>query len=473
MNTATVTLYTDERAYEITKYTTAIDLQEMITAPYHQAQITLQIPLHEQSEALPYYEDTGAIDLDSWLVVSEWIEREGVERAIFLGRLNAVSYGIEALSDPDLAGLVASPEINITAGSFIAPLTESQVYLSGKPLLSGHIYELKSFGRLLKRVLSRVLSSDVGSVLRALYNEFAPHYRLPETLAGGAQLSALPVIHSQARAQQYAPERAPLFRSVFGRAINAAQVRPTGAPWSILSSFFDVDPSLIELYPSLEPASVSGEVSDFLGCTPVIIYRLKPFIFEALSSQGVDPNAPAQQEHAARLARIITADEIIRLGVSANAQDRVNSVYVDTPFNESRGVEAFGLVGTPTLDREDIERAGLRMYRGQWPFFPQGRASKAGSLNREVQYTIEIVDRLTRGAHRYLQGTANTAQRLDIRAGQWVKFETPAHDETRYFCAYVETISHSTRALSGGVITRRSTLSLTRGFYTTGEPAHD
>jgi len=412
MNTATVTLYTDERAYEITEYTTAIDLQEMITAPYHQAQITLQIPLHEQSEALPYYEDTGAIDLDSWLVVSEQVD--GARRAIFLGRLSAVSYGVEALSEPDLAGMVAAPEINITAGSFIAPLTESQVYLSGKPLLSGHIYELKAFGRLLKRVLSRVSSSDVGSVLRALYNEFSPHYRLPETLAGGAKLSALPVIHSQARAQQYAPERAPLFRSVFGRAINAAQVRPTGAPWSILSSFFDVDPSLIELYPSLEPAHASGEVSDFLGSTPVIIYRLKPFIFEALSSQGVDPNAPAQQEHAARLARIIPADEIIRLGVS-----------------ESRGVEAFGLVGTPTLDREDIERAGLRMYRGQWPFFPQGRASAQGSLNREVQYTIEIVDRLTRGAHRYLQGTANTAQRLDIRAGMWVKFETPAHDETR------------------------------------------
>ncbi len=75
---------------------------------------------------------------------------------------------------------------------------------------------------------------------------------------------------------------------------------------------------------------------------------------------SVDPNAPAQQEHAARLARIITADEIIRLGVSANAQDRVNSVYVDTPFNESRGVEAFGLVGTPELEREDLEPAGPR-----------------------------------------------------------------------------------------------------------------
>ncbi len=473
MNTATVTLYTDERSYTLTDYTTMIDLQEMITAPYHQAQITLQIPLHEQSEALPYYEDTGAVNLDAWLIVSEWIEREGVERAVFLGRLSAVSYGIEALSDPDLAGLIASPEITLTAGSFIAPLIESQVYLSGKPLLSGHVYSLKPFGRLLKGILSRVLRSDVGSVLRALYNEFSPHYRLPKTLAGGAKLSALPVIHSQARARQFAPERAPLFRSVFGRAVNAAHIRPTGAPWSILSSFFDVDPSLIEFYPSLEPAHGQGEISSFLGATPVIMYRLKPFIFGSLKSQGVDPNAPSQQEHAASLSRIITADEIISLGVSANAQDRVNSVYVDTPLNQSRGVEAFGLVGTPTFDREDIERAGLRMYRGQWPFFPQGRANKANSLNREVQYTIEIVDRLTRGSHRYLQGTAHIAQRLDIRAGMWLKFQTPAHDETRYLCAYVETVSHSTRALEGGVITRRSSLSLTRGFYTTGEPVHD
>ena len=200
------------------------------------------------------------------------------------------------------------------------------------------------------------------------------------------------------------------------------------------------------------------------------MYRLKPFIFERLNNQEVDPEAPQVQEHARNVETLISAHEIVKVGYSVRSQDRINGAYVDTPLNASRGVDPFGILGRPTLDREDIERAGLRLYRGQWPFLPTGRGTKATSLNRELQYIIGLVDSITRDNHRYITGTATIKQRLDIRAGQWVKLQIRGPQTSELLVCYVETVTHRTSAYSNSVIERRSTLSFTRGFYQRGEP---
>lgn len=464
-----ITLYTDHQTYDVTPYVMSYQIQTTLTTPYESALISLKIPTHLQGAILPFYRDTGAIDLDAWVTVRDSKDTLDLNpRVIFCGRMSAVSYG-ETVSDE---GLVEASNIELNFSSWLAPLMESQIYLSGKSLLDGHIYDIQDYGRLLKRTLSSVFNRDIGGVLRTLYNELSPSYRFPLTLAGGASLSQIPIIHSKSRAATYAPDRAPLYRGVYGLALNAAQIRPTGAPWSILSSFFDVDPSLIELFPTLEPAHARGPISDFMGSTPVIVYRLKPFIFGALRSQSIDPNAPANQEHARNIETLLTADEILEIGVSLNAQDRINSVYVDSPLNESRGIEAFGLVGTPTLERDDIARNGLRMYRGQWPFFPQGAQTKSSSLSREINYTIEIIDRLTRGAHRYMSGTLRTVFRPDLRPGLWLRVQYPqAHRGD--LIVYLETITHSVSVDLNGVEIRRSTLNFTRAFFNSEEPHHD
>jgi hypothetical protein len=465
-----IKLYTDEEIFDISKYTTSAQVELGLFAPYQSAMIDCQIPLEMIPHALPHHKDTATIDLDAWVVVSDTVE--ATERAIFLGRLTAISYGVEASSAKESAGLISAPLISITAQSFLAPLSESQLYLSAKQRLSGHIYDVNDYGRLLQRAIKSAFntSRNVGSVLRTLYTQLSAPYRLPKTLAGGASLDAIPIIHSRARAEQFAPERAKLFRSVFGLALNASHVRPTGAPWSALTALFDADPSIIELYPSLEPQSVDGQISKALGSTPVIMYRLKPFIFERLKNQEVDPEAPQAQEHARNVEILISAHEIVKVGYSVRSQDRINGAYVDTPLNASRGVDPFGILGRPTLDREDIERAGLRLYRGQWPFLPTGRATKATSLNRELQYIIGLVDNITRDNHRYITGTATIKQRLDIKAGQWVKLQIRGPQTSELLVCYVETVTHRTSAYSNSVIERRSTLSFTRGFYQRGEP---
>jgi len=469
-----IKLYTDKEIFDITGYCTSVQVQIGLYAPYQNASVDVKVPLELIREVLPHYEETAAIDLDTWIVISDHIEHEGVQRAIFLGRLTAVSYGVEADSAKESAGIISTPLISITAQSFIAPLIESQLYLSAKEQLRGHIYEVNSYGRLLKSAISSAFRNkrNVGKVLHTLYSTLSRPYRLPDTLASGKSLQAIPVIFSRERADQFAPLRSDLYRHVFGLALNASHVRPTGAPWSALTALFDADPSIIEMFPSLEPKSTKGEISNALGSTPVIMYRLKPFIFKNPKRQEVDPESSHVQEHARNVKTLITSSEIIRVGFSVKSADRINGVYVDTPLNASRGVDPFGILGRPTIDREDVSRAGLRLYRGQWPFLPVGRNTKPESLTREIQHIISLVDQIARDQHRYINGTATTRQRLDINAGHWIKLEITGPHTHEYLICYVETITHRSTVFENSIIERRSTISFTRGFYRTGEPEH-
>ena len=469
-----IKLYTDKEIFDITGYCTSVQVQIGLYAPYQNASVDVKVPLELIRDVLPHYEGTAAIDLDTWIVISDHIEHEGVQRAIFLGRLTAVSYGVEADSARESAGIISTPLISITAQSFIAPLIESQLYLSAKEQLRGHIYEVNSYGRLLKSAISSAFSNkrNVGRVLHTLYSKLSSPYRLPKTLAGARSLNAVPVIFSRERADQFAPLRSDLYRHVFGLALNASHVRPTGAPWSALTALFDADPSIIEMFPSLEPKSTKGEISNALGSTPVIMYRLKPFIFKNPKRQEVDPESSHVQEHARNVKTLITSSEIIRVGFSVKSADRINGVYVDTPLNASRGVDPFGILGRPTIDREDVSRAGLRLYRGQWPFLPVGRNTKPESLTREIQHIISLVDQIARDQHRYINGTATTRQRLDINAGHWIKLEITGPHTHEYLICYVETITHRSTVFENSIIERRSTISFTRGFYRTGEPEH-
>ena len=351
-------------------------------------------------------------------------------------------------------------------------MQSGQIFLSGKSFgLGGHIYNLKSWGRILKGLLTAPFQNrNVGAVLRRVFNYFSPSYRLPKKLADGKTLFSIPVVYDHSSSERYAPTRKLYHRSVYGLAVNAAQnPLPQGTAWNMIASSFDVDLNLIELFPSLEPAKGTGALTKALGATPVLIYRWKPFVF----GKSNPPKGENEEiADALETSHFIQAGDILNVGLSTSDADRVNAVYIDTPLNESRGVEAFGLVGTPKLNRGDIEQVGLRMYRGQWPFFPQGQKSKNVSLNDAVQHIINIAHKIMINNHLYVRGTITTKQRLDLRQGEWVKLELK-HPITKHeLFAYIENIRHTTRTLLNGDIERRSTLSIIRGFYS-GERHHE
>jgi len=459
-----INIYTDSKIYDITNYTTQYNVQLSVMSPYESAQVEVRVPYNLEHEILPF--KGAAYDLNSWLVIKE----ESV--AIFWGRVTDTSYGL-VVEGEEAPALVAGDVIRLTCQSWVSVLQQGQISLSGKLVgAPNHIFNLKSWAAKLKGILSAPFQNrNVGGVLRKLFNYFAPNYRLPKTLAGGTDLSAIPVVYDKRSSNEYASERTAYHRSVFGLAINVAQnPLPRGTAWNMITSCFDIDPNLVELFSSLEPAiAKKGTLTNALGATPVLIYRMKPFDFGLKHP----PEAASEEVHHALETNLyIRAGEILNVGLSVSDSDRVNAVYVDTPLNESRGVEAFGLVGRPRLDLDDIDKAGLRMYRGQWPFFPTGKLSKNTSLNNAVQYVVDLCYLTMINTHLYTRGTITIHQRLDLKAGQWVKLELK-HPITQHdlFC-YIENISHSTRVLVNGDIERRSTLSIVRGFYS-GEDHHE
>jgi len=459
-----IKLYTDDHIYPITDYTTQYTINNSIMAPYESAQLEIRVPYNLEHDVLPF--KGAALDLNTWIVVKE------NDKAVFWGRVTGASYGL-VVEDQDAPAMVAGDVIRLTCESWVTALENGQIYLSGKSFnLGGHIYDLKSWGRILKGLITAPFQNrNLGAVLRRIFNYFAPSYRLPKKLVDGKSLFSIPVIYNKASAKKYAAEREPYHHSPYGLAVNAAQnPTPQGTAWNMVTSAFDVDPNLIELFPSLEPpAQNTGALTKALGATPVLIYRWKPFIY-GLNNPPKGENE--QVAHPTKTIHYIEASDILNVGLSVSDSDRVNAVYIDTPLNESRGVEAFGLVGTPRLNRDDIDKAGLRMYRGQWPFFPKGKKEQNTSLNDAVQYVINCAYKIMINEHLYTRGTITTRQKLEITQGSWVKLEL-RHPITKHeLYAYVETITHSTRTQLNGDIERRSTLSIVRGFYS-GENHHE
>jgi len=487
---------TDSDRTELTSYTTSASITLSLSAPYTQAQLSLKSTA-DLERYLFEQNDQHTASLDFWLLITE--ELSGQERAIFLGPALSLDRTLRATE----AGAITTDALTLSAGSPLSYMQSSSISLSGRPQgTTGHIYTLETWGPTMRELIRAPFrDNNIGRVAQRIFNYLAPPYRFPKSLS--ATLDAIPIIYDQARAEQYAPERARDQRAVYGLAVNTisqatpqpviydqaraqqyaperardqravyglavntiSQATPQGSPWQIISAAFDTDPNVIELFYTLEPHTAGGPLSSQLGATPAIIYRFKPFIFGAVSAPaGVQASAEIT-EPAKDTPHRLTSSEIISLTTSQSDADRINSAYINSPLNTTRGVESFGLLADPALDREDIERAGLRMYRANWPFFPP-RLSKQ-NMSAHTRHIVAITSTITGEGHRYARAQAFTAYRPDLRAGLWVKLSL---SRELSFVAYIDSATHS-ESMSETTKSRRSQFSLVRGFYIDEGPA--
>lgn len=464
-----VILYTDVEEVDLTQWVKNISLTKSILEPYDNARLDLAIPY--ELEVLPSVSATGAIDLDSWIVIYHQGREDSRERAVFLGCLAGVTSGFYAVTGGELEGGVRARDVSLRCESWLKVMRAGQIYLSGKTELVGHVLDIDQFGERFRQLGALPFKSrNVGDALRGFWTELAQHYRLPERLTGSSLGFEVSVISDEETAQRDAPERAPYQKGVYGLALNAVSGALGGSgatAWGIIRSVFSGEANMIELFPSLEPTDTEeSDLSKKLGARPVLIYRLKPFTFSDYHTEK--DSALRQVENtssASRVARVLFSNDVLSVDLSQSDSDRINGVYVHTPLTPSRGVELFGLAGEPHFNEDDIDRQGLRLFRGQWPFFPQGkRRATAEGYGVEIQNIIDLATAITEDDHRYLNGTLQTRARLDIQAGEWVKVDLSPHKERALVC-YVETVSSNITVREDGVIIQRSTLEFTRGFY--------
>tara|TARA_Y100001938_G_scaffold71138_1_gene98645 strand:+ start:1319 stop:2707 length:1389 start_codon:yes stop_codon:yes gene_type:complete len=460
MSDLSISLYTDDQVYSLTDYITALRIEHMITNPYSQASVTLKVPNDLIKDVLPLY-DNNAFNLDSWLVVRD----NTLKTTIFLGCASSTSQGIEVFDD----GLKETSNFTIDFDSWIDPLIKGQIYLSGQSLgLNGHVLNINTWGQLINKAISTPFTvSDVGFTLKAVFNLLSKYYRFPKKLVNTTFFS-VPVVHNVATSKLYAPKRADRQRAIHGLAVNTSSSIQTGSTaWGMITSSFDVDPNMIELFPSLEPSTVqNGALGTALQATPVLMYRLKPFIFKNVNSAS----STAINEtsiHPFITAPLISSERIQSLSLSSNEGNRINAVYLNTPLTQSKGVETFGLVGVPKLNRTDIERNGLRLYKGNYPFFPR---KSERPLVDEVQYSIQQASQILFNSHLYFNGNATFLYDGSIRAGMWINLQVQSVSNVRVLCCYVEKVEHTINVLGLNVIQSRTRVRFTRAFYADAEP---
>lgn len=460
-----VILYTDNYTREITKYTINVSITRTILEPYESARIECVIPAEISDDVLPRVSGTGAYDLSPWVVIYDTASTESIERAQFIGRLASVNSGFYAVTNEEGHGMIRARSVQLRCEGWLYSMREGQIYLSSQSTIDGHILDLDRYGERFRNLASLPFETpNVGAVLSRFFEELAPSYRLPLTLEDGRNFEQWAIVLTQeSDVKRIASRRLAGYAEVYGLALNAVGgLTGVGSTaWGVIRSIFSGDPNMIELFSSLEPNDDAP-----LGVSPVIMYRLRPFrfgdhLFTLDTSTALD-----MVQGAAKNAVQLRSHEIISVDLMQTDSDRVNGVYVDTPLTQSRGVELFGVAGDPYFDEDDIKKSGLRLYRGRWPFFPQGqRDRKREGFQAQIQNVIDIAAQVLVSNHDFFNGTLQGAQRLDVAAGMWVSVELRLFNETKRLVCYVESVTHQTTARPSGEITRRSTYEFVRGFY--------
>ena len=96
-----VVIYTDSQELDVTAWTKTINLTRSIMEPYESARLDLAVPFG--LDVFPTIEETGALDLDSWVIIYNQ-EGDDRERAVFLGCLASVTSGFYADTGGELEG---------------------------------------------------------------------------------------------------------------------------------------------------------------------------------------------------------------------------------------------------------------------------------------------------------------------------------------------------------------------------------
>lgn len=466
-----VVIYTDSVEKDVTSWVNSVSLTRSILEPYESARLDLSIPYHQ--DILPTFLETGVIDLDSWIVIYKHLEGDSRERALFLGCLTGVTGGFYAVTGGDFEGGIRARRVSLQCESWLKHPRSGEIYLSGKTTTyKGHILDIEQFGERFRKLGALAFKDrNIGAALKGFWEELGAPYRLPDTLGGRNLGETVSIAYDKASSEEHTPQRLEPHRSVFGLALNTVSAAIAGGgatAWGIIRSTFGAETNMIELFTSLEPSNGESKLEKKLGVRPVLIYRMKPFVFgeysQTLSDSAlrrIDTEAGASQ-----IASVLSISHIISVDISLSDSDRVNAVYLNTPLTPSRGVELFGLAGDPVFNEDDIDRQGLRLFKGNWPFFPQGKRRKTEieGYREEIQNLIDLAAAITEEDHRFLNGTIQLKGRPLLQAGIWAKIDlTPLKKRSLVF--YVESCTFSADVREDGVLMERSVLEYTRGFY--------
>jgi hypothetical protein len=499
---------------DVTAYVSDLSWTHSTARPWETIDLALNLPIDLWQAMLPGLPANSPDRTPStgfWVVVKTPNSR-GSLSAVAWGRATRVRVGLSVVAT---SGHQSIQPVRIACESWLSTLSKSRVLLAasdnawGKP---GFVYKMQSWGPALKALLRSMGERNPGTILDALWREIV-RVTVPDTLAG-ADLTLgqqVPVVFDQDSADASTPMRKLQHKDVPGYAINAfGSVLPQSTIWQWLESTFGADPSLVELFPSLEfpsflaPKGSEGngadnaepvytQVGKALGAQPVLIYRLRPVLLEGITQAAVSravqaaTHNPAAQVAVPASQQIGTfqvpiseepgvpvdwydfpADEIRGLPlIEWSDDDRCNMVYSDTPIQPKTQIALHGILGTPIVDADDVARHGLRIYEAAWPFLPAtipddepaGRETLSRRLDSLIEYTWVAAAK----GETYARGQFSSVYKPWVKAGMYGTAEIRQGQKPKILTFYIDSVTHSVHVDAEGAIDRISEVHYSRG----------
>jgi len=414
------------------------------------ASFTFRIPFAQLFNVLP--REPGW-----WIVI-----RDEAKRALWWGRVSDVSTGRTTGGGGSPEAVVSIP-VSVRAESFVSLVNNSQIVLAAAGAIlpfDGAIYNFDLWSKNLNAWLSVFKFKKPGGLLALLWKQLARAV-LPPSLGGGFIGDQIHVAWSLLDAPS---TRADVLIEVPGVAINAvgSAITPRGSVWSMLSGAFSADPSVVELFPSLERAAIpETPISLALGGVhPVLNYRIKPLLVEPLATPGA---AAAGVAGPPSVLSALAIDGVIDFTASWSDSARANGFFAQSAVRPGSQMAAFGLFGVPDFDYLDLANHGLRLFDLDWPFYPpdlEGAAKTA--LSTKIDGLIDLAKAIKGDGQRYAKGSITMRYSPDLRAGVWYMPDIGAAPQ--FWRCYATSVSHSvTVSPDGGIKSKRTTIQYEKG----------
>jgi hypothetical protein len=592
MSLPVVELVTHDRGtIELTEWVNAVAWANSVHQPWHSVSVSLHLPRRDWAAAMPYMGD--------WLVVRDGRTREALAWGYVVSRSTGISVQLNETiaTDPvvvravgwfDFLGLVqvyAVPGFGIHRSRLeIEKRAKGKTHQGVGTLMTSQEWAEGPWRAILQTIQSRVkdiagdpFRTDTGRALVETLKEL-PRVLLPPNIGGEFLTQAVRAVHDATSAQAYAPERT--MDAVPGPSLAGMGVGGTvngNSVLSLITSTFVSDPSLIELFPSMEPPGTPGITGDprdlveqtaiidkardeaiefhknlevlsprfmqlaaqiadttvkglltqrlrafaeqvrvlrheahhtspklasatgrALGLNPVLMYRMTPWRSKELTRWGTmrDPNIKGRfvQRYVTNIERSdvnptllpgnpwgnlttvkLPTDQVISIDFTASDADHVNAVRIGLPWQPDHPIGMASARKLPLFAAGDITRRGCRMMTPSWSFFPPWAAdaevsvanpglgaAKVASLHRDTLTIALHTAQMMMSADRFESGSIRAGYSPDVRHGELVSVDLPG--DLGRLTAYVEAVEHSVTVAADGAITKRSTISYSRGL---------
>lgn len=517
--------------YDITRFVAACSWTHSIQAPWTDINLQLAVPFRYIRNVLPGRpvtygawhpggnEASNETTLDPsigyvpepgfWVVIYQ-TPPKGVERAVAVGRVHDISFGLATAGGS--GGVVTTP-ISLRAESILSFLRRSSIQVcafanvaqetskegaaqsvglgtsdrTGVWGREGFAYSLESWTNALDSILKTVLPNmELGVLFDQLWKEIVRIW-LPPSLGGGEIGDVVPIVYNETLADTFAPMRAGQVPLVPGGGVAPPSDAVLARGQSLIQMFFSLfgaDPLCTELFCSLEysPKKTTSLGTALKGTQPVIVYRLRPW-FIAPPSQNTNQaytessykGEVAPQSNLERVGWTTKSagqlgprtgedwywwrgNDIEQIRFSYSDDMRVNLAYGVARALGGADTLTYGANSIPIVPSNTaVDRHGLRTYTMNWPFTQSGGSATLTDYNNAVSELAWIYGG---DGQRWANGHFSGRFRPWVMQGQW--FVANMLDSV--LTGYIESVSHEVAVnQSTGLHTCRTSVQFSRG----------